>query len=257
MEGYLVTSFRNGITHIHDFREEGMEGIIMANEAIRSSGLPVRVSLYGRPAAGSSVEDVLSRCEGLGISSREDVGGDVASRLARLAHRRGKRFALHASEDGRVEIRPVLALKPTFIVHMCHAYKQDLGACARAHVPIVVCPRSNAVFEREPDVQGMLEAGVEVMLGTDNASISTPDMFEEMRFLYLSKKRHVPPLEILNMAVLAPRKIFKAGERFALWDDALVLSKTFKDVESILLKAGPEHVRAIMTNGRMYRRLGA
>jgi cytosine/adenosine deaminase-related metal-dependent hydrolase len=251
---YLAASFWNGISQVHDFREEGVEGLRMAKDAIHACKLPIHVSLYGRPTEGSSPEDVLAKCDGFGISSLEDVGGAVASALAKLAHQKKKRFALHASEDGRVDVRPVLALKPTFMVHMCDAVREDFEACAKARVPVVVCPRSNAVFERSPDVQAMIESGVQVMLGTDNASVSTPDMFEEMRFLYLQKNRRIAPLDLLNMALLTPRKVFKAGARFVLWDSALVLTKTFRSVESILLKARTEHIHAIVTDGRAFRR---
>jgi len=253
---YLTSAFWNGIIEVHDFREEGVDGLAMGKEAVDATGLPIRVPMYGRPAPPSSPEQVLAACDGFGLSSRDDVGGEVADALARLAHQKGKRFALHASEDGRVEISPVLALKPTFVVHMCHALGEDLEECAKAGVPIAVCPRSNAAFERSPDVGAMLDAGVAVMLGTDNASICTPDMFEEMRYLYLSKHRKISPKGILDMAVLAPRKVFKTGGRFSLWDDALILGRRFDNVESLILKARPEHILAIVTRGRVIRRAG-
>jgi cytosine/adenosine deaminase-related metal-dependent hydrolase len=252
---YLSTTFWNGITHIHDFREEGVKGIQIAKNALQATGLPLNLFLYGRPTNESPPESVLSRCDGLGISSREDVGEEMARHLSDLARARGKVFALHASEERRVEILPVLDLKPAFIVHMCHAEKEDFIPCAERGVPIVVCPRSNAVFNREPDVEGMLNAGVSVMLGTDNASVSRPDMFEEMRFLYLQKKRRIHPAEIVKMATITPRKVFKAEERFRLRDGALVLSRRFKDLESLVLKGGPEHIHTILIGGKLYRRL--
>src|SRR5207249_9142245 len=56
----------------------------------------------------------------------------------------------------REEIDAVLDLSPAFLVHMLHATDADLERCADAHVPIVVCPRSNAFFGMTPDIPGML-----------------------------------------------------------------------------------------------------
>src|SRR5439155_26918103 len=114
-----------------------------------------------------------------------------------------KIFAIHWSERLREALAKVRQLQPHFLVQMVHAADGDLGRCADARVPIVVCPRSNAFFGMTPDIPRMLRAGVELWLGTDNAMINVPSILREMEFAYrvARMKGEVPAREIVEMAL--------------------------------------------------------
>src|SRR5437879_12229442 len=67
---------------------------------------------------------------------------------------------------------------------MLHATDADLTRCADAAVPIVLCPRSNAFFGMTPDIPRMIQSGVQLLLGTDNAMINVASMLREIEFAY-------------------------------------------------------------------------
>jgi cytosine/adenosine deaminase-related metal-dependent hydrolase len=51
--------------------------------------------------------------------------------------------------------------------------------CAESEVPIVICARSNSYFGKVPPIKRMLDSGVEIAIGTDNAMLGDPDMRSE------------------------------------------------------------------------------
>ncbi|HTY47939.1 MAG TPA: amidohydrolase family protein [Methanomassiliicoccales archaeon] len=173
---------RRGISNYIDFREGGPEG---AQVLATSFGKP-RATIFGRPRELKfdpvEMEALVEVVDGIGVSSISDWDYGDLEQVAGFARSRGKRFALHASERVREDIDRVLALKPDFIVHMTKASVEDLQACAEKEARIVVCPRSNLFFGNLPPLAAMLEQGVEVSLGTDNAMFCTPDMLVEMEF---------------------------------------------------------------------------
>lgn len=249
MRMYLIEAFRSGICETHDFREEGIHGLRGGERALERAGVPLTLRMYGRPASRSDPERVIMECEGFGLSSLTDVTVEVCERLADLAHRSGRSFALHASEAEREDIATILRMGPRFLVHMCAATPEDIEACARSNVAIVVCPRANAAFGRRPPVEKMLESGVDILLGTDNACISSPDMFEEMRFLYLRGGRRIPPGDILDMALKVPRKVFNIGGGMGIWGHAVILDKVFREPEAIILRGGRSRIHRILVHG--------
>ncbi|MGC9060439.1 MAG: amidohydrolase family protein [Thermoplasmata archaeon] len=193
-----------------DFREEGIEGVKNLRKAL--GGINIQVKALGRPVEGSEKEtkQLLKISDGIAMSSISDWDYNYLSKLSGMAGEESKMFALHASERSREDIDKVLSLKPDFLVHMCKAEKEDLDACAAKNVPVVVCPRSNLLFGNFPDVPKMLDAGIEVMLGTDNAMFSTPSLFREMELLYRKNRalHYISPETLLKMSVDIPRKFF-------------------------------------------------
>jgi len=120
---------------------------------------------------------------------------------------------MHCSEFEREPIEEVLSLGVHHLVHMIEATHDDLLACAIEDVPIVVCPRSNMFFGKIPDIPKMLDIEVKTCLGTDNAMLSSPNMFREMEVAYrcAKMKGKVDPLQILMMATWNPRKDLNLG----------------------------------------------
>ncbi len=175
-----------GCRRFLDFREGGLEGVELLEEALQ--GLPVEPTVLARPRGmgyeEAEVEAILDRAHGIGLSSIDDVGLEVAEALAAHVHERGKVLALHASEGVREPVDRLLALDPGFVVHMVHATREDLEAVAEAGVPVVVCPRSNVHFSELPPVAEMVEAGVTVALGTDNAMLHEASPWLEAAFLH-------------------------------------------------------------------------
>ncbi|MFQ5909362.1 MAG: amidohydrolase family protein [Thermoplasmata archaeon] len=178
--------FKSGITAFCDFREGGLDGISMLFESCL--GLDVKPIVLGRPVHmrydREEMTSLLRVLDGIGVSSVSDWDYSQLEKISQAARSKGLHFALHASEGRREDIDSILDLKPSFLVHMTRATDSDLERCADSDVPVVVCPRSNAFFGELPDIPRMLSKKVTLMLGTDNAMISSPSIWDEMRFAY-------------------------------------------------------------------------
>jgi cytosine/adenosine deaminase-related metal-dependent hydrolase len=61
----------------------------------------------------------------------------------------------------------------------------------------------------------MLDAGIDVALGTDNAMLARPDMLAEARFLARTQKG-LSLDDILRMAISAPRKVLNLEPGFRI-----------------------------------------
>ena len=126
--------------------------------------------------------------------------------MATQARKARKLFAIHTSERVREPFERIAILKPDFVVHMLKTDGKDLHICSRDGIPVVVCPRSNAFFGLMPPVRRMLDAGINVALGTDNAMLAKPDMLAEARFLAKTQPG-LSAKEIVRMTISVPRKV--------------------------------------------------
>jgi len=91
----------------------------------------------------------------------------------------------------------------TLAVHLVQADRSDLEILARRGVRVCVCPRSNRnLLDQLPDIRVMVDMELRPALGTDSlASVSSLDLFDEMRFL----AQEVPglsPADIIAMATV-------------------------------------------------------
>ncbi len=212
MKGYLKEVLNNGVRDIIDFREGGIEGLKTLRRAADGLEDSINLKVMARPSQRRydecELRKILSLADGIGISALRDWDVEQLQRVAAEAKRTGKPFALHCSEDIREPIQDVLDLGVNHLVHMIEATKEDLTTCAAHDVPIVVCPRSNLFFGKEPDICAMLKAGVTLCLGTDNAMLASSNMLREMETAYrlAKKKGDIKPNDILMMATWNPRK---------------------------------------------------
>ena len=236
-----------------DFREGGIKGVELLKMAL--DGLGVKAKILSRPVKGdgSEIEDLLKISDGFGMSSLSDHDFELLKELSERAHEHGKIFAIHFSERIREDVNKVLELEPDFIVHGLEMNSEDMKDMADAGIPVVICPRSNAFFGKGPRLVEMVNAGIDVYLGTDNAMISKPDILEELRFLYNSTKSKEK--EILNAMVMGifERKLLK-GDSIGLreGDDAtfIVIKRPWIYPEKGIIKAKKEDLQ-IFVKGDM------
>ena len=257
MKGTLNSMERSGVSHFFDFREGGVKGAsLLFKAALEFSVTPI---VYGRPAGMNYDKDemtaLLRIVDGIGISSVVDWKHSDLEDVREHVRTSGKGFALHASERVREDIDAVLGLDPDFIVHMLEATQSDLEACAEAGVPIVICPRSNAHYGKAPDLRVMMAGGVEIMLGTDNAMLSSPSLFDEMRFVrQLSKEDEgITSGSILRMA-LNSRKLLKGQSSLTLGigqpSEFLVLNWHGENPEKFIVERASERDISAIARGR-------
>jgi cytosine/adenosine deaminase-related metal-dependent hydrolase len=209
MRDALRQMVRGGVGATIDFREEGRAGADLLRAA--ANGLPIAVHILGRPLRRpidrSEVDSVLRVTDGIGLSSIAQDPRSVRETIARRCRALGKRYALHASETVRESVREYLHPRPDLLVHLSEATDADLADVASAKVAVAICPRSNALFGRRPDIARFVSAGVAVLLGTDNAMFQAPSIWRELEFAYHSARlvrRPVRPEFLFHAAFVAP-----------------------------------------------------
>lgn len=185
-----------------DFREEGRPGVELLREA--AQGVRVRVLALGRPVFRpidrSELARLLRVADGVGLSSARDETDETRRTVARACRAAGKQFALHASETVREKPDRFLDPRPDLLVHLTKATPDDLVAVREERVSVAVCPRSNALFGRAPDLLAMERLGLSVLLGTDNAMFHAPSLFREMEFAYVSSRLRRRPVSAMFLA---------------------------------------------------------
>jgi len=279
---------KKGITTFVDFRESGLEGVLLVQKAL--SDIPIRAVILGRIEFYQSISDikkntpipksylnqlelVLKNCDGLGISGSNENNDFVLKQLSKTKKIR----AIHCAETKqsylkskqitkKTEPQRCMLLKPNFLVHMTYASKSDLRLVSKKIRGIVVCPRANAALaEGIPDIVQMLKMNCNVAIGTDNIMINSPDMFREMDFLWkvtmgIHQKR-IEPKKILKMATvnagkLLGRKIGCVKEGYLA--DGVFIKKNNLDLDplqnshaAIVHRANENSIKAVMIGGKI------
>ena len=288
MKNSCNSMLNKGITTFVDFREGGLEGILMLKEVLTK--IPIRSIILGRlefyqnnieikrnvAFPKNKIEELtklLKKCDGLGISGANENSQSVLNYYSKTSKIR----SIHSSETkqsvitskkitGKSETIRALNLKPHFMVHMTYASKGDLFAMAKKTRGIVICPRANAsLAEGIPDINLMKKAGCTIALGTDNVMINSPDMFREMDYLWKVSmaihKTRVDPREILKMATVNGGKILKKEIGIietGKYADGIFIEKHSLDLEpmhnvhaSIVHRASESNIKAVMIGGKI------
>ena len=288
MKNSCYSMLRKGITTFVDFREGGLDGVLLLKKVL--DDIPLRSIILGRlefyhedkeiqknssfPSTKSGeFLKLLKKCDGIGISGANENSTSVLNYYSKIPKIR----AIHSAETkqsttkskkitGKSETIRALAMKPDFLVHMTYASKSDLQMASKKTRGIVICPRANSsLAEGIPDIELMQKAGCTIGLGTDNVMINSPDMFREMDFIWkvtmgLHKKR-IDAKEILKMATVNGGKILnknigviapgKIADCIFLDKHALDLEPMHNPYASIVHRASESAIKAVMIGGKI------
>ena len=288
MRKTVRSMIKKGITTFVDFREGGLEGVLLVRKVVDS--MPIRSIILGRiefyqsknqikkniPISDSYQKQLgilLKNCEGLGISGANENSDFILKQLSKTKKIR----AIHSAETKesdliskqitkKTESARCMLLKPNFLVHMTHASKNDLKLAAKNTNGIVVCPRANAsLAEGIPDIEKMIKMKCNLAIGTDNVMINSPDLFREMDFLWkvtmgIHKKR-IDPKQILKMATVNAGKLLnkKIGcIKEGYLADGVFIKKQDLDLDpihnpyaSIVHRANENSIKAVMIGGKI------
>jgi len=288
MRKTVKSMLKKGITTFVDFRESGLDGVLLMQKAL--SNIPIRSIVLGRIEYYQSKEQIksntsipqsyqnqidilLKNCDGIGISGSNENSDSSLKQFSKTKKIR----AIHCAETKqsylkskqttrKTEPMRSILLKPDFLVHMTYATKNDLKFVSKKIRGIVVCPRANAsLAEGIPNVDQMLKAKCNVAIGTDNVMINSPDMFREMDFLWkvtmgIQKKR-IDPKKILKMATvnagkLLDKKIGCIKEGYLA--DGVFIKKNDLDLDplqnpyaAIVHRASENSIKAVMIEGEI------
>ena len=288
MRKTVRSMIKKGITTFVDFREGGLEGVLLARKVVDS--MPIRGIILGRiefyqsknqikkniPIPDSyqnQLDILLKNCEGLGISGTNENSDFTLKQISKTKKIR----AIHSAETKesnliskritkKTESVRCMSLKPNFLVHMTYASKNDLKLAAKNTHGVVVCPRANAsLAEGIPDIEEMIKMKCNLTIGTDNVMINSPDLFREMDFLWkvtmgIHKKR-IDPKQILKMVTVNAGKLLnkKIGcIKEGYLADGVFIKKQDLDLDpihnpyaSIVHRANENSIKAVMIGGKI------
>src|SRR5918996_361158 len=236
-----------------------------------------------------SLSRVLELSDGLGLSGANE-NTDYALKQYKhkvkefnknnyLIHKK-KIIAIHAAESkitlkfsklltGKTEVERIINfLKPDILIHMTHATLEDLTLALHNNIGIVLCPRSNGILGNGiPDIVTMVKLGFKISIGTDNIMINSPDLLQELDYLWKVIKSHsskysnyIDPKELLKMITVNPGEIFGLNSGsidIGKYADILFIDKYHIDLQpihniysSIIHRLSYGAIKAIMINGR-------
>lgn len=288
MKASCYSMLRKGITTFVDFREGGLDGVLLLRKA--AAQVPIRAMILGRleyyqdehqirknaplpPKQKKELRTVLKSCDGMGVSGANENSDSVlryysATRKIRAIHSSETKESMKKSKaiTKKSETARALVMKPDFLVHMTFASADDLRLASRRVRGVVICPRANAALaEGIPDFVRMAGAGCTVGIGTDNVMINSPDMFREMDYLWKASmgthKKSIDPRDILRMAtvnggVILGRKIGSIEAGYAA--DGFFVDKHHVDIEpmhnphaSLVHRVTESAIRAVMVGGKI------
>jgi len=244
----------NGICAFADFREGCAEGVELLRTAV--SGIPIRAVILGDalvPPSDSEymtqIRDAASASDGIGIGDVARYTDEQLSEITAILHETASILAVHTAETkeaqsacrdtwGSSEVARILAHGPDLLVHLTNPLAGDVELLRQAQVPVVCCPRTNAILaDGLPPVADLIASGVPLALGTDNMMLSSPDMFREMDwFSRLARGQSgrsdvLSSRDVLSMATLG-------GARAVGLDDELGSIEAGKAACFVALDAG-------------------
>ena len=279
---------KKGITTFIDFREGGLDGILLLKSAL--DNIPIRCIILGRiehyntkneikqnmPLPKEHIKQLtqlLKNCDGIGISgtnenSNSNLKSYAKTKKIRAIHAAETKNSVNTSKKltAKSEIQRAMLLRPSFLIHMTFATKNDLKLAAKNTRGIVICPRANSsLAEGIPDISLMQKFGCNITIGTDNVMINSPDIFREMDYLWkvtmgMSQSRF-DPKQILKMATVNAGKMLnqKIGcIKETYFADCLFINKNSLDLKpmnnvyaSIVHRASENSINAVMIGGKI------
>lgn len=223
------------ICHL-DFREQGAAGSELLREAAAAVGIESVIlgQFDGVPfdaetlaanqaplpsAFVAELKALLAVADGFSESTMNDLTDPAWCTIREVTERLGKRRAIHCLENagyredslrmagvGDLE-RAIELLAPDIIVHMTVADAGEIARLAASGITAVLNPRANANLGLPlPPVAKLMQADVNLLLGTDNGLLNSPNLFAELDFTYKLAKSQFgnavapDPLAILRFA---------------------------------------------------------
>ena len=227
---------RTGTVGHIDFREQGPAGSELLREASlitgvesvilgQFSGVPfgaAELSANSAPLPGGSLrelEAILSVADGFSESTMNDLTDTAWGEIREATRAGGKLRSIHCLENrgyrdvsmertGRGDlVRAIEIFDPHLVVHMTVADREEIALLARSGKSAALNPRANANLGLPmPPIRDLMDSGANLLLGTDNGLLNSPNLLAELDFTYkLAKSQFADavrpdPLAVLRMA---------------------------------------------------------
>jgi cytosine/adenosine deaminase-related metal-dependent hydrolase len=223
----------SGTTTFVDFREGGLEGINLLEEA--SKDIPIQKIVLGRDNSffdpdvkkgkiKSTTKNLLKSCDGIGLSGFGEIRDEVVALIAKICQKHGKISAIHVAEyeklqndsietTGKSEVQRAIESDLNTLIHITAPVGNDLKLISDSNSSVVCCPRSNGTLSVGiPPVNDMLKHKINVLIGTDNIMFNSPNMLREMEYALKVTRgyymEYFSPAEIFKMATINAANAF-------------------------------------------------
>lgn len=244
----------NGITCFIDFRENGVYGIDLLQNVLKSED--IKCLIFGRFDNFDELKEVINKSDGIGLSSYHHLTEDSKSELKRMKVLLNKKIACHVAELNHDS----LLLKQIFdddivdiFVHGTQLKRDDLPKIQEKKIKVILCPRSNGYFGLGyPPIKSMVELGIQFSLGTDNVMVNNLSLFEEMRYLYYIAKNQIKDEELkaFNAHSILKMVTINAAKNFNIESNLGSISVgKFADLAIIDLNNPNFYVNSLDVNG--------
>ncbi|HEY9648692.1 MAG TPA: amidohydrolase family protein, partial [Chroococcidiopsis sp.] len=226
---------RTGTVGHIDFREQGVYGSQLLRQAAAETG--VRSVVLGQfnalpfsddelrqnqaslaPAALAELEAILSLADGFSESTINDLTDPAWAQIRQASDRYGKLRAIHCLENegyrstslaiaGRGDLERAIAVyQPHLVIHATVANDDEIALLSSQRLNVALNPRANANLGLPlPPIAKLLGSDANLLLGTDNGLLNSPNLLAEMDFTYKVAKSqfgdavHPDPAAILKM----------------------------------------------------------
>ncbi|WP_448603315.1 amidohydrolase family protein [Thermoleptolyngbya sp.] len=263
---------RTGTVGHIDFREQGAYGSELLRRAAAETG--VRSVVLGQfnelpftdvqlrenqaPLSDGALAElaaVLAVADGFSESTINDLTDAAWVQIRDVTEAQGKLRAIHCLENdgyretslaitGRGDLERALDLyQPHLVIHATVANDAEIALLGQHRTNIALNPRANANLGLPlPPIARLLENNANLLLGTDNGLLNSPNLFAELDFTYKVAKSQYgdairpDPREILKMVTTNVRSLL-GGDTYGYLEQGL-------PADFIVLDFTQPHLRA-------------
>ncbi len=278
IQNSLEMLVHNGYTTFFDFREQGVEGVVLLKNIL--SSFPLRGLIFGRSKAEGDLEDVFNESDGLGFVDIFAVDKEIVKTTKSLKENNPEKLVgIHVSESeellsnslskyGKRDIELVCDYSVfDYVVHATYANEDELSLLKEKNMCVICCPTSSLYYGLKfPPIESILRKRIILGLGTDNVLSCNPDPFRLMAFTLINARNNnqkITPREVLksitvNPGLIAKKKIGQIKEGFSADFIGIDLEnpnlKLSKDIYSaITMRAEPSDIGFQMYKGRLVK----
>ncbi len=284
------------IGHI-DFREQGVSGCQLLKQAAQQTGIQSIIlgqflespftenelhenTATLKPLVQQELDNILDVADGFSESTMNDLTDPAWIEIRNQTHLKNKIRAIHCLENnnyrntslkisGKGDLERAMTLyDPHLIVHMTVANDKEIELARQSKASFVLNPRANANLGLPlPPISKLLDSGINLLLGTDNIMLNSPNLFSELDFTYkICKSQYEDPtkpdpVDILKMVTSNMRHFFDGKHQgyleeglpadFVLLDFSkshLINSKHI--IASIVSRITPNDILNVYINGK-------
>jgi 5-methylthioadenosine/S-adenosylhomocysteine deaminase len=245
LQATLHSMARTGTVAHFDFREQGVGGAEQLRRASNAVGVasiilsqfdhsPFDAAALATNTAALPSETraellaMLEVADGFSESTMNDLTDPAWREIAAITGERGKLCAIHCLENagyrtlskartGHGDLQQAIALlAPHLVVHLTAADAAEIALMRESGRTAAVNPRANATLGLTlPPVLSLLDAGVPLLLGTDNVMLVPPNLFAELDFTFRlvrsqageDRPAQPAPLDLLKMVTTHPARL--------------------------------------------------